>query len=393
MAPGRLGQLVQLGFGLPRFLHEPMTAETATEQLRHSLDARTTRFLDVARRLIYGHGASPYRALLRWAGCDYADLEACVRRDGIEPTLRRLREAGVYVRLAEFKGRKPIARPGLCLAPTAGDFDNPQIGGRGVVGTTSGGRGEPTRVPYDWELMREHAATEFLLNQIHGVERGPLALWLPTPPSIAGIHYLLLSSKARRPPARWFSQVGVSPDPLLSRTRLGLEFVLAGCRALGHRVPRPEPAGPGEADRVADFVAAAVATHGRCLLRTYASSAVRTARAASARGLDLRGSVMLTGGEPLTERRRAVIERTGAAARSRYSATEAGLIAGACSEPRASDDMHLYLDRLAVLSAPFSPCLDAPELDVLLFTSLTPHMGKILFIIFGIRYFLPPTLI
>jgi hypothetical protein len=379
VAPGRLGQLVQLGLGLPRFLREPVTAESATEEIRRRLDARPLRFLDVARRLIYGQAASPYQALLRWAGCDYADLEAAVRRDGIEPTLRRLREAGVYVRLAEFKGRKPIERPGLCLAPTAADFDNPQVGGRLVAGATSGSRDASGRISYDWELMREHGATEFLLNQVHGVERGPMALWLPTPPSIAGIHNLLLATKARRPPTRWFSQVGVSPDPLLSRTRLGLELVLAGCRALGHRVPRPEPSGPDGAARVAEFLAAALLAHGRCLLRTYASSAVRAARAAGARGLDLHGCVMLTGGEPLTERRQAAIERTGAVARSRYSATEAGLVAGACGEPRACDDMHLYMDRLAVLAASFRARAEEPEVDVLFFTSLSPHTGKILF--------------
>jgi len=144
-------------------------------------------------------------------------------------------------------------------------------------------------------------------------------------------------------------------------------------------VPRPEPTGPDQAARVADFLAAALVAHGRCLLRTYASSAVRAARAAGERGLDLRGCVMLTGGEPLTEQRHAAIERTGAAARSRYSATEAGLVAGACGEPRAVDDMHLYLDRLAVLSAPLPAGPDGLELDVLLFTSITPHMGKVLF--------------
>ncbi|MBN2573587.1 MAG: hypothetical protein JXP73_03405 [Deltaproteobacteria bacterium] len=377
--PGQLGQLVRLGLGLPGFLREPVTAAGAAEQLRRLLAAREARFLDVARRLIYGHPGSPYRALLRWAGCAYADLEAGVRRDGIETTLRRLRAAGVYVRLAEFKGRAAIARPGLALQVRAADFDNPQVGGRGVEGTTSGGRGAPTRIAYDWELMREHAATEFVLNHVHGVERSPLVLWLPTPPSIAGIHYLLLSTKARRPPVRWFSQVGTAIDPLLSRTRLGLEFVLAGCRLLGHRVPRPEPTGPQDAARVADFLAAAKAAHGACLLRTYASSAVRAARAAVERGHDLRGCVMLTGGEPLTGRRRAAIEKSGATACSRYSATETGLIAGACGEPRSADDMHLYMERLALVSAPLASRPGGPALDVFLFTTLCPHMGKILF--------------
>jgi hypothetical protein len=342
------------------------------------MDQRQERFLDLARRLIYAHSPSPYRRLLEWAGCDYADLERGVRCDGVEATLARLRDAGVYVTLDELKCRVPVERPGLRLRPCPRDFDNPQVGGRGVAATTSGGRGAPTRVDYDWHLMVEHAATELLLQRMHGADRGPLALWLPPPPSVAGIHYLLLGAKARRPPERWFSQVGISPDPLLSRTRLGLEYVLAGCRLLGHRVPRPELTPPQDALRVAEWIAGALAAHGRCLLRAYASSAVRVARAAVARGLDLRGCVMLTGGEPLSDGRRRAIETSGAAAFTRYSATEAGLIAGSCPHRRCTDEMHLYMDRLAALQMSRTTRLGGPAVDAFLFTSLTPHMGKLL---------------
>jgi hypothetical protein len=272
----------------------------------------------------------------------------------------------------------PILRPGLRIEAAPGDFDNPFLDGRGVAVATSGSRGVRTRVSYDWNLMAEHAASELLLNHIHSVDRAPLALWLPTPPSVAGIHHLLLNLKARRPPERWFSQVGVSADSLLARTRLGLEFVLLTCRLLGHRVPRPESAGPADAGRVADWMVAARTKHGRCLLRTYTSAAVRVARAARERGLDLEGCLILTGGEPLTSRRRDAIEASGAAVFPRYSATEAGLIGAACDRRQSSDDMHLHMDRLAVVPLRRVTSPDSPPVDAFLFTSLTPHMGKVL---------------
>jgi hypothetical protein len=75
MPIGRLGQLLQLGRGLPAFLREPVTVQDARAQIRQRMDERPQRFLDLARRLIFGHARSPYRRLLLWAGCTYA---ACV---------------------------------------------------------------------------------------------------------------------------------------------------------------------------------------------------------------------------------------------------------------------------------------------------------------------------
>jgi phenylacetate-coenzyme A ligase PaaK-like adenylate-forming protein len=64
------------------------------------------------------------------------------------------------------------------------------------------------------------------------------------------------------------------------------------------------------------------------------------------------------------------MQSAGVEALPRYVSTETGLIAGPCARPAAPDDMHVYLDRLAVIPG---------EADgSLLFTTLLPSTGKIL---------------
>ncbi len=95
---------------LPSFLRRPFTIEEARATLRRRLEHRGADFLWLARRAIYEHAASPYRALLNLAGCEYGDLERMVTQDGVEATLRTLYHSGVYLSVEEFKGRRPVVR-------------------------------------------------------------------------------------------------------------------------------------------------------------------------------------------------------------------------------------------------------------------------------------------
>jgi phenylacetate-coenzyme A ligase PaaK-like adenylate-forming protein len=104
------------------------------------------------------------------------------------------------------------------------------------------------------------------------------------------------------------------------------------------------------------------------VVRTFASSAVRLAERARACSIDLTGATVFTGGEPLTDARRDFIESTGARAFPRYVATESGLIAAACRQRKATDDMHVYTDRVALIAGP----------EELLVTTLSPSTGKVL---------------
>jgi hypothetical protein len=109
-------------------------------------------------------------------------------------------------------------------------------------------------------------------------------------------------------------------------------------------------------------------------LQTFVSSAVRVSRAALDSATDLTGAHFMVGGEPVTQARVSLIRRAGADVRSRYLATEAGLIGLGCLAPRVPDDLHVCDDLNAVVSG------DAGGLPAgsLLVSSLRPTAPMIL---------------
>ena len=80
--------------GLPRFLRrQQVTVDEAKAAVRRDLAARNGNFLTLARRAIFENPRSPYRPLLRLAGCELGDIESAVRNKGLEATLEDLRLA------------------------------------------------------------------------------------------------------------------------------------------------------------------------------------------------------------------------------------------------------------------------------------------------------------
>ena len=358
----RMAQLARMASAFRNFVRSPLTRDTALAIVRRQLAEREDRFIHQSRRLVYECHSSPYRKLLVWAGCGHGDLEASVRRYGLEKTLKRLHDGGVRPSLDEFKCRTPICRPGLTIETCESDFDNPVPGGSHVEGQTSGSRGRSTRVAYDWEFIAEESAHELLLYDLHGVRDAPLALWYPVPPGIAGIHNLLMSLKHGHAPDAWFSHTPPKAMPLEGRLAVELTRWQGGA-------PRPAFVDLSNAGLVVAWLAGIRACGRPGVLRTYCSSAVRVAQVAIATGTDISGSVIFSGGEPLSADRRRLIESSGASVYPRYIATESGLVAAACPHREGADDMHLYKDRLAVIESA----------GTLHYTSLTAHAGKILF--------------
>ncbi|MBI5836859.1 MAG: hypothetical protein HZB25_06420 [Candidatus Eisenbacteria bacterium] len=365
------GSRVSLALGLHDYLRAPLTPGSARARLLDRMQRREPRFLELARSRIFDHPDSPYLDLLKHAGCAYEDLEHSVRRSGLERVLEQLRDAGVRLSLDEFKSRAPVRRAGLERATRETDFDNPVPSRGAVAGSTSGSRSAGTRVLYDWEFLAEEADNELLLLEAHGLLDAPGAYWMPALPSISGIHNLLIQLRFRKPPRAWFSQVrsGLAD-------RMAMEFVAFSCALAGLRAPRASFAGADGAGEVADWMRRALAEHGRCYLKAFTSSAVRVARAAAERGLDLRGAVFLTGGEPLTARRHEFLQAGGARAYARYVSTETGLIAAACPSGDPPDSMHLYEDRLAAIAG--GEPAGVPGARSLLYTTLSTATGKIL---------------
>lgn len=346
-----LAGLARRSAGLPAFLRRPLDPAQAGEAVRERVRRRGAAFLDVAERLIYGVAGSPLRRLLRWAGCEAGDLRRMVEEDGLEAALERLRAAGVRVSADELRGRTPLRRSGLELALAPRDFSNPAVMGAvagATSGTTDGTPQAPRGVPvtYSWEFLAAEAAHELLLLESHGLTEAPLALWLPGPPGIAGLHNLLAHAKLGRPPRRWFSP---SPAPAAGD---GLAFwVDRGWLAARRFLPALGPAAewvPAErAVEVARWLAEAPRP---ALLKCFAGAALRVAGAARAAGLDLGGKVIFAGGEPLGETRRRILAEAGLSVYARYAATETGFLAGACPLGAGGGDMHLYADLAALVN-------------------------------------------
>lgn len=361
----RFRQLLRIGSGFFPYLKKPLSVQDAFEQLRARVADRERRFLDLAKLLIYSQPGNPYLKLLQHAGCAFADLQESVRSHGLESTLEKLRDAGVQLSVEEFKSKVPICRKGLTIETTATDFDNPYLMGRSLEARTSGSTAAAARVLYDWNFFAEEAANEMLLHEIHGVGDSPEAFWYPGFPSISGVHNLLVHLKFRKPPNRWFSQLEGSIQSRM--LMIGLSMT---CRFLGLRVPLPQTTHMEQADSVASWMA----QHRPSCLKAFASSAVRVVQAAKNHNMDISGSVIFTGGEPLTARRRDYIESAGVRVYPRYVTTETGLVGAGCNKA-ARGSMHLYTDRLAVIRK--SPG-DAAGTDRLLFSTLSSHTGKVL---------------
>ena len=100
-------------WGLNGFLRNTLTPDICRRMLMDQLKARERSFLSIVEKGIYSNPGNPYFKLLRHAGVEYGDFADLVRQYGVEGSLERLYDLGIYVSLDEFKRRVPIRRPGL----------------------------------------------------------------------------------------------------------------------------------------------------------------------------------------------------------------------------------------------------------------------------------------
>ena len=366
MQLGQIGQFARLALDLTGFLRNPATPASATTAILERLENRERNFLQLLGSAVYNDEDSPYRRLIENARWSFKRLREHVHAHGIERTLQELRDAGVYLDLEEFKSQKPVSRGGLEFSPAETDFDNRLAPRRGLFGKTSGTRSKGTRVAYDWSFISQESDNECLLYQAHGVLNSPVALWYPIHSSLAGIHNVIMNLKHHHPPAQWFSH---------TKIQTAKDLLMVGCAAVcartaGLSLPWPETVGAGDAYKVAAWLAETRQKEGTAVLRTFTSSAVRVVKAALEKDLDISNCTIFTGGEPLTGRRHRFMQAAGVDILPRYVSTETGLIAGPCARPAAPDDMHVYLDRLAVIPGKTDGSL--------LFTTLLPTTGKVL---------------
>jgi hypothetical protein len=352
---------------LPGFLRHPVTLPEARAIVARRRAGRAADFLALIRAGVYAQPRSPYRALLRHAGCEPGDLAALVAREGVEGALRVLCARGVYLSVEEFKGRQPLSRGGVALPCEPADLGNP-LAAAHFRGATSGSRGRPAPVPLGLGYIRDWSVNFCLLFDCLGPRRWRTARW--SLPGGEGMAFSLLYAGFGAPPERWFSTVdpaGAGVDP---RYRWAARLLGGVSRAAGVPMPAPEHVPVDAPGRILDWLDTVRARGDAPHLVSYVSPAASLARAALDTGRDLGGVLVRLVGEPVTAGRLAAICRAGADARADYGTVDAGVVGSECHHRVEPDEVHLWDDLLAVIQPdPPAPAAGLPA-DTLLFTSL-----------------------
>lgn len=353
------------------YLRRPLTASECRRIVEQQVRNRGESFLRLVESRVYAWKGSPYRPLLAAAGAELGDVAALVRRDGVEPALEQLYDAGVYITLEEFKGRKPIERFGLELTTRPEDFRSP-MAAPALFFQDQGSRGVRRWSTFDFAHLAGEAAYQSVLFSCFELSSRPYALWHTVPPGRASLNDVLRVSKLGKRIDRWFSQTppGIRGQPPASV--LLTRVTVASARRLGLHVPAPEYAPLDDPAPVVRWLAARVAAGEPAFVNTVPSSAVRAAVAADAEGLDISGTVFRCGGEPYTEPKAQALRRAGCVGISHYAAAETGWIGVGCREPRRLDDVHLLLGKLGVIQRRRAVAGGVAEVGALVYTTLRP---------------------
>lgn len=362
---------------LPGYLREPLAPQAAHARVRADLDRRADNLVRVISEAVLAVPGSPYRALLEHAGATAEEVADLIRREGVEGALERLYDAGVYVSLDEFKGRKAIVRGSLRLEVTARDFDNPLTTAH-YAAQSGGSRSSGTRIAIDLAHNERSAIYDLLLFETHGVLDRPYVIWQPTLPYGAGMNAVLRYAKLGRSAARWFAQ---NQAPSLGQSwQHGwlTRFLVLALRWHGRPVLPPQHVPLGQAEQIAACLAALKGRGTPALVNTNASSGTRVCMAAAARGLDIAGTMFRLGGEPLTPTRARVVAASGSRVVTVYGMGEIGRIGLPCAHGDEVDEVHLLLDKLGVIHRLRSPRAGGPPVAVNVYTTLVSSTPKLM---------------
>jgi hypothetical protein len=362
-------------WGVPTYLRHPVSLPQARRVLHQRLERRAADFLHLVDRAVYGQPTSPYRHLLRLAGCEAGDLAHLVAQEGLEGALHALCRAGLYLTVDELKGRRAVVRGSTTLHVQPAECQNPLVT-RCLVSHTSGSRGAATPAPIDLAHLRDRGIDTGLMLHARGGADWVHATWeMPCGSAIGRL--LWLSAMGARA-VRWFSPLDPAASSLHPRYRWGAQTLHWVSVLAGRPLPRPQYV-PLDAPRPIVRWLVGVLERGRTpALHTVPSSAVRVCEAAVAAGVSLAGAWFVVVGEPLTDARLAAMREVGANAIPVYGAVEAGTIGYGCAEPTAPDEVHLLSDLLALIQ----PGSDGPSRGLhesaLLLTTLRPTAPFIL---------------
>jgi len=377
-AVSRTVAYLRYAWALRSFLGGTVTPERGREVIRVRLQNRERDFLSLMKRAVYNYPPSPYLPMLQWAGCEYGDLERMVHSEGLEPALRRLCEAGVFLTVEEFKGKRQVVRGGRSLPFRSDHLNNPLLVS-GIQAGSSGSRSAGTVTTLNLDRTAYHAACNAVSFTAHGMRGRPTLLWNPILPSAAGLTILLQLCKLGAPPERWFSPVAARAiRPSLSK-RLATLYVVNAGRLFGSKIPSPEYVSGEQIHVIAECLRDVLKRGQGCVVSCSPSSAARLSTVARAAGMNLSGVTFMTSGEPLTPAKDNEIRSTGAGAMNLYAFAEGGVVGLGCAgEKSECDDVHLMEGSLALIQRRRETSFGGGPVDAFLLTSLFDRTAKVL---------------
>ena len=344
----QIGILLRFLRDYPTFLKTPLAPDQCQHRVGTKLASREASFLNIIERAVFRQPHSPYLQLMKWAAIEPHQIKKWVDQLGIEGTLETMYDAGVYLTLDEFKGRKPIVRQGLKLSTCKGDFDNP-LSIPHFVSQTGGSRSAGDRIRLDLAHYTQDAVYDYFFLKAHDLIDRPYALWRPTPPWGAGIKALLSRAKLGLVVDKWFVQNSWKPTSRNWKHSLMTAFAVYGGRLMGHELAVPEQVRLRDAWRVARWLADQKRQGRAAWLNTNAASGVRVCMAALEKNIDISETLFRFGGEPLTPAKANVVVDAGARAVCHYTMGEIGRIGIACGDPESIDEVHILSDKIALI--------------------------------------------
>jgi len=361
------------------FLSVQVDPSRSEEYVKKTLETRERRFLELMRTRVYESQSSPYLKLLSHAGCAFSDLEAQVRRWGLERTLTALAEEGVYLSANEFKGKEEVKRGSLSFRVSPEDFERGTSSPGEIRVHSSGTAGPPSlaHARLDSLAVQAYATAIFLsahdlFSCFHAVYDAIL------PHGTSSVTWLLTFAKLGIATDRWFARV----IPSEGRSKVANDYfttyllVLMG-KLFGPGFPKPESIDIREISRIVHWASEKSRRGENCCITSTASNAARIARVADDLGISLANTKFIAGAEPVTDAKREVIERVGAQVIPRYSFVTGGVVGRGCANPLHTDEVHVVEHMVAMINHP-STITGGVAIHPLLFTSINPLTSHLL---------------
>ncbi|MCD6583299.1 MAG: hypothetical protein J7K71_01255, partial [Candidatus Omnitrophica bacterium] len=345
------------------------------ELIKKRISEREEIFLKEIKRGIFENKKSPYLKLLKLSHLGYRDIQRLISRNGIEETLKILKEEGVYLTLKEFKGKEPVIRKGKRFLFKESDFDNPVLY-EGLLLRSGATRSSGTRITIDFSHLLQIATYRRLIGNIWGLLNKPHIIFHPIFPTGAGIKAFICLQKNKVPFKKWISPIDERNSGISWKGKFVVFLITNLGRFYGLKLPQSEHISFKNILHVVKYIANLLEYTGSCCVNCSVSSAVRICLEAKERGIGIKGTIFRASGEPFTSKKSEIINSVGAKLILHYTFSEVGIVGSLCPRGSFYDDVHFFKDSFALITHR-RRVMDF-SVDAFLFTSLLPSTPKIL---------------